>query len=69
MCIGSARDRTDPDGTHKGDDNAPREEVGDPRGKQDVVMADAATESGLVIAPEGRRTDGNLVAPTLPERP
>jgi len=47
--------RQDPGGTHQGGDNAPRADVSDPRGSQDIVMTDVATGSGAVINLEGAR--------------
>ncbi len=48
--------------------NAPIADVGDPRGSQDTVMTDAATESGAVITPEGARADREPLAPLPPQR-
>jgi len=58
----------DPSGSHQGGDNVPTADVSDPRGSQDIEMADVATGSDAVITPEGGRAEGDPVAPTPPER-
>ncbi len=58
----------DPGGTPQGGENAPIADVGDPRGSQDTVMTDAATESGAVITPEGARADREPLVPIPPQR-
>jgi len=59
----------DPGRTHEGDDNAPRGDVSNPRDPKDVDMTDAPPERDAVIDTEGGRAEGNLVAPSVREKP